>query len=154
MSKSARFRAGTGALILNKNNEVLAFERTGQTDAWQLPQGGIDLGERSIDGVYREVFEETGITKDEIELIAEHPEWLVYEFPEHVKLGHYLGQAQKWYIFRLLSPPDSIDLAKAEHNEFQAWRWMSMHDLAEQIIYFKKNVYTKLEVFYNEVIAK
>ncbi len=42
---SANFRAGVVAVVTNSRDEVLAFERSDVPGAWQLPQGGIDVGE-------------------------------------------------------------------------------------------------------------
>ena len=42
---SANFRAGVVAVVTNSRDQVLAFERSDVPDAWQLPQGGIDVGE-------------------------------------------------------------------------------------------------------------
>ena len=61
MSASTSFRASAGAVIINGDGCVLAFERADKPGSWQLPQGGLDAGEEPRDCVLREVLEETSI---------------------------------------------------------------------------------------------
>ncbi len=49
------------------------------TSIWQFPQGGIDEGESSEEALFRELKEEIGTKK--VEIIAEYPEWIAYDFP-------------------------------------------------------------------------
>ena len=112
---SAKFRAGVVAVVSNSRGELLAFERSDVPGAWQLPQGGIDVGESPQDAAWRELGEETGLSSREVELVGEHPSWVAYEFPDHVRSeGRRLGQVQRWYFFRVVDDevtptPDEID---------------------------------------------
>jgi putative (di)nucleoside polyphosphate hydrolase len=136
---SANFRAGVVAVVINSRDEVLAFERSDIPDAWQLPQGGIDVGETPFDAAWRELGEETGLGPSEVELVGEHPTWMAYEFPGHVRSeGKRLGQVQRWFFFRPLSDdvvptPDGV--------EFVAWRWVQRAWLIEQVVSFRRQVY-------------
>ena len=70
------FRAGVGAVLINQKGEVLAFERINIKDAWQFPQGGLEIDEKPLDAVYRELTEETSILPQHLKLIDTYPEWL------------------------------------------------------------------------------
>ena len=47
---------------------------------WQMPQGGIDVGEGTRAAALRELEEETGVRS--VEVVAEAPRWLSYDLPE------------------------------------------------------------------------
>lgn len=136
---SANFRAGVVAVVVNSRGDVLAFERGDVPDAWQLPQGGIDVGERPEDAAWRELGEETALGKDDVELVAEHPAWVVYEFPDEVRRsGQRLGQAQRWYTFRAKS--DDI-VPTPDRVEFVDWRWVTVDWLVEHVVEFRREAY-------------
>ena len=78
---SQYFRAGVGAAIVNRSGLVLALERADMPGAWQLPQGGLQAAESPLHALFREVQEETGIPKSELELLDTYPEPLAYELP-------------------------------------------------------------------------
>jgi putative (di)nucleoside polyphosphate hydrolase len=136
---SANFRAGVVAVVSNARDEVLAFERSDIAGAWQLPQGGIEVGEAPLVAAWRELGEETGLGPDDVESTGEHPMWMTYEFPDHVRsAGKRIGQVQRWYFFRavtddIVPTPDGV--------EFVAWRWVERDWLVEQVVSFRRDVY-------------
>jgi putative (di)nucleoside polyphosphate hydrolase len=136
---SANFRAGVVAVVTNAAGELLVFERRDVRGAWQLPQGGIDVGEDPRQAVWRELGEETGLDERHVELIAEFPSWVVYEFPEHVRRdGKRLGQAQRWFTFRALH--DGIE-PQPDDVEFVAWRWVDPAWLLDHVVEFRRHAY-------------
>ena len=58
-----------GAIVLNDRDEVLLVKDV-RKDAWTFPGGIIEEGEGVLDGVKREVLEETGITVEVGELFC------------------------------------------------------------------------------------
>ena len=143
------FRANVGAVIINTDGLVLAFERKKISDSWQCPQGGLDEGEEPRDAVLREIWEETGIEQSRLELLATIPRWLPYEFPEELRAGKkWRGQVQKWFLFRFTGTDDEITMG--EGNEFKAWEWVSMQELLSRVVPFKQPVYQELDVYLRE----
>ena len=139
---SSNFRAGVVAVVSNSHGQVLAFERSDVPGAWQLPQGGIDVGELPFDAAWRELGEESGLGTDDVEMIGEHPTWMAYEFPDHVRSeGKRLGQVQRWYFFRALS--DEV-IPNPDGVEFVAWRWVGREWLVEQVVGFRSDVYRQV----------
>ncbi len=137
------FRANTGAIIINEQKQVLVFERKHISGAWQFPQGGINEHELPINTIYRELQEETGIQKEQLQLLEEYPEWLTYELPSEYrneKTGR--GQTQKWFLFRWKGV--NIPFEQATDKEFRQWKWIYMKELLELIPEFRKPVYQAL----------
>ena len=56
---SRHFRIGVSALIFNEGRILLAHRR--DIDWWNLPGGGMEIGETVEEALHREVREETGI---------------------------------------------------------------------------------------------
>ena len=55
-------RSGVGVVILNNENKVFVGKRKDNpVDNWQMPQGGVDLGEDYLSAMKRELLEETSI---------------------------------------------------------------------------------------------
>ena len=47
-----KYRRGVGMMIINKNREIFIGQRFEKDkSAWQMPQGGIDKGEKTVDAV-------------------------------------------------------------------------------------------------------
>jgi putative (di)nucleoside polyphosphate hydrolase len=146
-SHTQTFRAGVGAVILNKDGLVLGLERKDIPGAWQLPQGGLDANESPLQAVKREVLEETGVEEKNLELLATAPRWLAYELPEEArtkKIGR--GQVQRWFLFRFTGSDEAITLG--DKKEFRAWEWISMAELTSKIISFKQPLYQELAEYF------
>ena len=94
-------RNGVGAIVLNKNNQVFVGKRIDNPGKfWQMPQGGVDDGEKYLEAMKRELFEETGIKN--FEIIKEIEGMTEYELPNNllgkIWKGKYRGQKQKWLL--------------------------------------------------------
>ena len=137
------FRANVGAVIFNNAGKVLACKRSDiDSEAWQLPQGGIHVGELTLHAVYREIQEEVAIVQTDLVLLAEMAEWLAYELPEpyrNAKTGR--GQTQKWFLFRFVGSEDDIH---PDAQEFTAWRWMELQALYDRVVTFRRPIYQRL----------
>ena len=56
------YRPCVGVMLINAEGEVFVGQRLDRdTDAWQMPQGGVDKGEEPRDAALRELLEETGV---------------------------------------------------------------------------------------------
>lgn len=146
------FRAGVGAVLINQKGEVLAFERINTKDAWQFPQGGLEIDEKPLDAIYRELTEETSILPKHLKLIDTYPEWLAYEL-DHDKqsLRTGRGQVQKWFLFEFIGEDQDINI-KTQEPEFRSYTWMTMDKLIEKTISFRKPIYSKLKKYWKQYL--
>ena len=142
------YRRGVGVMLLNRAGQVFVGQRIDNpTDAWQMPQGGLDEGEEPWACALRELEEETGIPRDLVEIVAEHDEPLFYDLPEDL-IGKvwkepWRGQRQTWFLARFLGRDEDVNLA-TPHPEFRAWKWAEPAELPALIVPFKKKLYEDL----------
>ena len=140
-------RIGVGILLLNHENKVFVGKRIDNPkNFWQMPQGGIDKNENSLEAAKRELKEENGIKS--IQLIKEIDGWLEYDIPknllEKIWKGKYRGQKQKWYIMKFLGKDDEINI-NTNNPEFLDWKWVDPSVLPDIAVNFKVNLYKKLK---------
>jgi putative (di)nucleoside polyphosphate hydrolase len=133
-------------MLFGPPGQVLIAKRLDMpSDAWQMPQGGIDQGESPLDAAWRELEEEIGTAA--AELLAESRDWLSYDLPDTLipRLwgGRFRGQRQKWFAFRFTGRDGDIDIAR-ENPEFSAWRWAPLEQVPDLIVPFKRTLYQRL----------
>tara|TARA_B100001057_G_C22554516_1_gene834789 strand:- start:205 stop:681 length:477 start_codon:yes stop_codon:yes gene_type:complete len=145
--KNLPLRSGVGIIVLNKENKIFVAKRLDNPkNFWQMPQGGIDKGEGYLSAAYRELKEETSITK--VKLIKELDGFSTYELPNHllgiIWKGRYKGQKQKWFIMRFIGEDSEINI-KTKKPEFLEWKWIELEYLTKVVVDFKLHVYKELK---------
>ena len=150
------YRPGVGIMLLNSQRHVLVGRRIDNpTDAWQMPQGGIDPGETPVDAAMRELKEEIGTNRAEV--VAESSDWLSYDLPEDLVPvlwgGRYRGQRQKWFAMRFLGQDADINV-ETDRPEFSAWKWLEPQALPGVIVPFKQLLYRQLLTEFAHCIEK
>lgn len=152
MTKTAQddrpYRPCVGVMLVNKDGHIFAGQRNDRPEseppAWQMPQGGVDKGEAPDEAVFRELWEETGVTKDLVTVEAQTSDWLPYDLPQELSKrlwkGKYRGQKQLWFLMRFNGADSDINIA-TEHPEFSEWRWMAPDELLNSIVPFKRDLY-------------
>ena len=101
----------TGNFLLLKRSDIST-----QPGTWSIVSGGIDPGEEVLEGIKRELEEETGINSDEID----------YKFFENQLnmspyFDFYIGTCNKEY---------NCDLKEDENTD---WGWFNMDNLPEPL---------------------
>ena len=141
-------RDGVTIVLLNEVGRLWCGERCDVPNAWQLPQGGIDAGENVEEAAKRELYEETGIVSTK--LLGFSQKSYEYLFPDNVlqemrhKYGNirWHGQRQKFCFMQFCGDESEIRL-DIEHPEFRRWKWMTVDELLNAIVSFKKKMYSE-----------
>lgn len=150
------YRPGVGMMLLNAKDEVFVAKRIDMTsEAWQMPQGGIDAGEDARTACLRELKEETGT--DKATIVAEAAQPYRYDLPDElvpiVWKGRYRGQEQHWFALRFTGTDTDINIHDVEHPEFFEWKWVAMQELPEIIVPFKRSLYAALVKEFSALIS-
>lgn len=143
---SLPYRRAVGIMVLNREGQVLVARRIDMpSEAWQMPQGGIDRGETPVEAARRELCEEIGTCNGEF--LGESRNWYDYDLPPDLATrlwrGRYRGQTQKWFAFRFAGADSEIDL-ETERPEFLAWKWVAAEEVPRLIVPFKRDIYTRI----------
>ena len=145
--KKLPLRSGVGIVLLNKENKIFVAKRIDNPgNFWQMPQGGIDKGEDFLSAAYRELEEETSITK--VKFLHEIDEMITYELPDHllgkIWKGKFRGQEQKWFLMRYLGEDTEINI-HTKKPEFLDWKWVDLKEITELVVDFKLHVYKEVQ---------
>ncbi|AKT90667.1 RNA pyrophosphohydrolase [Campylobacter ureolyticus RIGS 9880] len=146
------YRPNVAAIIMSSlypfEMKFFLAKRVDIKDAWQFPQGGIDKGETPKMALFRELKEEIGT--DKVEIIAEYPKWLSYDFPEDVleKMKPYSGQIQKYFLVRLKKNA-KIKL-NTEIPEFNDYNFVSFDEIDKNVRSFKRESYLEVLNYFKD----
>ena len=140
------YRPNVAMVVLNSKNKVLICRRT-NTKTWQFPQGGVDDNENLEKAMYRELLEEVGLRKDDVQYIGESDDTIIYDIPKTIRSkvlgGNFKGQEQKWFLLRIKNDDHEIRLDYEAFPEFDTFEWVSFWQPIDRIVDFKREAYRK-----------
>lgn len=139
------FRANVGIILANDAGKLLLAGRIGNR-GWQFPQGGLQDEENAEEAMFRELHEEIGLAEQDVEILGATEDWLRYRLPDkYVRRGSKplcIGQKQRWFLLRLLADDEQVRLDRGDTPEFDRWRWVDFWRPVNEVIYFKRRVYS------------
>lgn len=156
-SSDLPYRPCVGVVLTNPAGLIFAGQRLeSDLPAWQMPQGGIDPGEKPKEAALRELREETGVTSDLVTYVDRTPGWLTYDLPPEligtVWGGRFRGQRQKWFLYRFTGKDSDVRIDTA-HPEFSRWRWIEADEMIASIVPFKRSVYEQVVAAFRQHLA-
>ena len=140
------YRSGVGIVVINKDKKIFVGKRIdNHSDAWQMPQGGLDAGEDEDTAMSRELAEETGIKS--IKFLAKSSGYFYYNLPYKLQKkfwgGKFLGQKQRWYLVDFVGIDQNVNISSHE-PEFSEWKWIDKEEILDVIVSFKKELYRNI----------
>ena len=149
------YRLNVAMIVLNKDNKVLFCKRR-NTENWQFPQGGVDENENIESAMFRELNEEVGLEKDNVEIKAVSQNLIYYDIPKSFRSrvlgGKFKGQAQKYFLLKLIS--GDVDLNRENTPEFDEYGWVPFWYPLNQVVDFKKEAYRSALIELKNQITK
>jgi putative (di)nucleoside polyphosphate hydrolase len=145
-NEGKNYRPNVAAVIVSSSYpqkcEVFVAERSDIEGAWQFPQGGVDQDEAPREALLRELKEEIGTA--DVEIIAEYPGWISYDFPVTVakKMYPYDGQKQRYFLVRLKEGA-TITL-DTKVPEFSQYRFVEVSKIIDVVSHFKRAIYKRV----------
>jgi putative (di)nucleoside polyphosphate hydrolase len=95
--------------------------------------------------MYRELWEETGLKSDDVDVLGSTNSWLRYKLPKRLirkkSLPLCIGQKQIWFLLQCQSDEDKVDLSVSDKPEFDHWKWVDFWHPVENVVFFKRRVY-------------
>jgi 8-oxo-dGTP pyrophosphatase MutT (NUDIX family) len=110
-----------GGLVTNKAGDILLIFRRGK---WDLPKGKLDDGESLQECALREVKEETGLMKIEME------NEINTTYHTYVEFGKHILKESHWY--KMLSKGNE-DFNPQFEEDITEIRWVKKHDLKKYL---------------------
>ncbi len=142
------YRSGVGAILLNRDKKIFVGKRIdNNSDAWQMPQGGVDAGENEDLALFRELKEEIGVSSKNLVITNKSRGYYYYNLPYKLQKkfwgGKFLGQKQRWYVVNFVGADNEINVC-TENPEFSEWKWIEKEKIIDAIVAFKRKMYEDL----------
>ena len=142
------YRSGVGIMLINQKKQIFVGKRIdNKSDAWQMPQGGLDAAEEEDAAMFRELKEETGIDDFSIKVLKKSGSYYYYNLPYNLQKkfwgGRYIGQKQRWYFAQFYGDDNQINLV-THKPEFSSWQWVDKEELIDLIVNFKRELYQQI----------
>ncbi len=140
------FRANVGIILTDGHGHVLIAGRRNR-GGWQFPQGGIQPEESTEEALFRELREEVGLERTDVEIVGSTEGWLRYRLPDRYirreRQPLCIGQKQRWFLLHLQAAVERVRFDLGPEPEFDRCRWVDYWRPVKEVVYFKRPVYVR-----------
>lgn len=140
------FRPNVGVILMRDDGRLFWARRVSR-DGWQFPQGGMNSDETPVEAMYRELFEEIGLTPEDVDLLGATPGWLRYRLPRRCvrrdERPVCVGQKQVWFLLKLRCEESRLRFDCTDTPEFSEYRWVDFWYPQDNVVSFKREVYVR-----------
>ncbi len=121
------YRPVVVAIIQNKEGEFLLVQSAKGNNPWLFPQGGIESNEDTIEALFREIEEETGIKSLELTILQDNVYYQELDAPpdRYNKRGFENGKAY-FYVYCIYHGDGSLTL---QEEEIISYKWVDKDNL-------------------------
>ena len=116
-------------LIYSKNKNVLLLKKSGNNELWQSVTGSLMKNEKPYDAAVRELYEETGITSNELVDCNKEYVFEIYEMWKHKYEDDVTHNRE--HVYKLLLD-DKVDI-KLDKKEHDSYEWLTRVKAAEKV---------------------
>jgi len=138
------YRPNVAAILQREDGCIFVAERLSIKNAWQFPQGGIDEGEDAETALFRELEEEIGVKREQLQILQKRDGYRYAFSKGKLKYGFYGGQEQTYFLCRFDGTDADINL-DATHREFSTFKWIKPSEFQmDWVPKFKRRVYRQV----------
>lgn len=134
--KNKPYRKAVTSIIVDDQNKFLIVQlHEYSTAEWKFAGGGVNGDETYEEALYREVEEETGLSKDSYTVIGESSHMQKYDFPESMQTDRaqkYRGQERKQFVLKYVGNKDALNF---QDDEIRDHTWVSYDELPTYLIF-------------------
>lgn len=128
----SRIRVTAGGIIVNPEGRIVLVLQSG--GAWSFPKGGVKEGEELLAGAYREIYEETGIRKEQLEYQK------AYEMYERLQIND--PEVTK-HMYMYLFHTDYTGPLAPTLDEGETASWLACDEVLENLFHEKDIAFFK-----------
>lgn len=131
------YRNGVIAIIIDKDDSFLLIQKNGYKDnEWDFLGGGREGDETLEQNLFRELKEEIGSKKSELEVVGISTHKIEYDYPADTVMkihgGKYRGQSYEQAILRFVGDKDKLAFST---EEFRGHKWVKAKELEKNLVF-------------------
>lgn len=130
------YRQGVNAIVIDKENNFLLVQKNSWEDNMLTVIGGGREGDETPEeNLYRELLEEIGAEKNDLEILGISSHNIEYDYPEDLSSkingGKYRGQSYKQFVVRFIGDKDKLIF---NPEEFRGHKWVKADELQKYLV--------------------